>query len=577
MLEAADALVAKNRTVAGRSGLVSLCDVGYCSVGVDEGWEGCGAGVNGTQHAADGTPTIDAAFPNTSEMVKDIHAKGLAAGWYLNGCKCGERTEKEINYEGDVRSLHGFDFDGVKIDGCGRQRNQTLYAALMQESGKNYTIENCHWGDCTSSDDSSCPTADWCPWNWYRTSGDINSGAESWLSNLQTTIKFQDKDAPLSVPGCWAYPDMLEVGRVAEPAPGTFFSWNRAHFGAWCVVSAPLILGLELTDAKLGPIMDIITNEEAIAVNQLWQGHPGRLVESVTAPPTPYSPSGAVVPSSSAGDFQLEGGADMRPSRPDAATSGASNIRTGGPGGHATIKIGTGVVGGGHHIDAVSLTFRYVAGYTPPPGQNKTGPTVTLALLDPDTDAVLKRVASVGNLSAYSYDNFKGYSPPIPLSGSGLDVPDSKPVVVALLVDNVDRNLQIPVDDKAAGFNVRVQWQKTGTATETATAAAAANSNAAGVAATATTKRRQLVGSGVFGAGQVWCKKQGADSQACLVINQGSQPLKHTLDLTKLDLAGGTKTYSVRDIWQRKDAGTVTTGTLSVTVPPYDSAFLLFK
>ena len=60
----------------------------------------------------------------------------------------------------------------------------------------------------------------------------------------------------------------------------------------------------------------------------------------------------------------------------------------------------------------------------------------------------------------YSYDDFKGYSPPVPLSGSGLDLPDAQPVVVALLVDNMDRNLQIPVDDKASGFDVRVQWKK---------------------------------------------------------------------------------------------------------------------
>ena len=93
---------------------------------------------------------------------------------------------------------------GVKIDGCGKQRNQTLYAELMRESGTNYTIENCHWGDCTASDDSSCPTTEWCPFNWYRSSGDINAGATSWLRNLQSTIKFQDYETPLSVPGCWA-------------------------------------------------------------------------------------------------------------------------------------------------------------------------------------------------------------------------------------------------------------------------------------------------------------------------------------------------------------------------------------
>ena len=161
MLQAADAVVAKNRTVAGHTGKVSLCDLGYCSVGVDEGWEGCGQGVDHTQHDAQGNPTIDAAFPDTGKMVQQIHALNLSAGWYLNGCKCGEHVEKTINYEGDIRKLHAFDFDGVKIDGCGHQRNQTLYAALMKQSGKNYTIENCHWGDCTESDDSSCPTTEW--------------------------------------------------------------------------------------------------------------------------------------------------------------------------------------------------------------------------------------------------------------------------------------------------------------------------------------------------------------------------------------------------------------------------------
>lgn len=162
MIEAAEALVAKNRTIAGHSGNVSLCDIGYCQVGVDEGWEACGAGVNGTQHNADGTPTIDPTFPDTKGMVDQIHALGLKAGWYLNGCKCGERTEVELNYEGDIKSLDAFGFDNVKIDGCGAQRNQTLYAQLMQQTGDGFTIENCHWGRCTASDDSSCPTLEWC-------------------------------------------------------------------------------------------------------------------------------------------------------------------------------------------------------------------------------------------------------------------------------------------------------------------------------------------------------------------------------------------------------------------------------
>ena len=37
MKDAVDAVVAKNRTVKGWEGKVSLCDLGYCSAGIDEG------------------------------------------------------------------------------------------------------------------------------------------------------------------------------------------------------------------------------------------------------------------------------------------------------------------------------------------------------------------------------------------------------------------------------------------------------------------------------------------------------------------------------------------------------------
>ena len=70
MEKAMDALTIKNRTIWGKTD-VSLCEAaGFCSVGVDEGWEACGAGVNGTQHAADGTPTINTTrFPEMGKMV----------------------------------------------------------------------------------------------------------------------------------------------------------------------------------------------------------------------------------------------------------------------------------------------------------------------------------------------------------------------------------------------------------------------------------------------------------------------------------------------------------------------------
>ena len=79
-----DALAAKNRTVKGWDGKVSLCDLGYCAAGIDEGWEGCGLGVNGTQHYLNGTPaTNPKLFPDMKGLVAYGHKKGLKMGWYL--------------------------------------------------------------------------------------------------------------------------------------------------------------------------------------------------------------------------------------------------------------------------------------------------------------------------------------------------------------------------------------------------------------------------------------------------------------------------------------------------------------
>ena len=91
-----DAITAKNWTIDGKDH-VSLADFGYDSVGIDEGWEGCGQGVNGTQHAANGDPVINSKFPNMSALVEYGHAKGVKMGWYLNGCACGERKAIQIN------------------------------------------------------------------------------------------------------------------------------------------------------------------------------------------------------------------------------------------------------------------------------------------------------------------------------------------------------------------------------------------------------------------------------------------------------------------------------------------------
>jgi hypothetical protein len=46
------------------------------------GWEGCGLGVNKTQHFLNGTPaTNPTLFPDMKGLVEYGHAKGLKMGW----------------------------------------------------------------------------------------------------------------------------------------------------------------------------------------------------------------------------------------------------------------------------------------------------------------------------------------------------------------------------------------------------------------------------------------------------------------------------------------------------------------
>ena len=75
-----DGMVARERLVDGVP--TSLCDLGYCDVGLDDNWQACGAGVNGSFHAADGTPLWNTTrFPDVKAMNEKIHQLGLKSDW----------------------------------------------------------------------------------------------------------------------------------------------------------------------------------------------------------------------------------------------------------------------------------------------------------------------------------------------------------------------------------------------------------------------------------------------------------------------------------------------------------------
>jgi alpha-galactosidase len=273
LMQIMEGMVQRKRLVDGKP--TSLCDLGYCDVGLDDNWQTCGAGEDGYHyHDGHGRSIVNLQrFPDMAAMTAHAHKQGLTAGWYGNNCICAESKEPTPEmYEQDVHHLaEVFHFDGVKLDGCGKQLDLDRWAHLINRTGRKIVIENCHWGN-------TVPTESWCPWNFFRTSGDIRASYGSVVSNLQTTIQWAQKG--LSRPGCWAYPDMLEVGCAHGPGgagdPGLSIAEARTHFGAWCIISSPLTLSHDVNnDTIMDQIWPFIANPEAIAINQAWAGHSG--------------------------------------------------------------------------------------------------------------------------------------------------------------------------------------------------------------------------------------------------------------------------------------------------------------
>ena len=87
---------------------------------------------------------------------------------------------------------------------------------------------------------------------------------------------------------------MLEVGiTLAQNMPRTLnLVEARTHFALWCVVSSPLILGFDPANTtNLDSVWPIITNREAIAIDQDYAGYSGtRFFESQTL--VPMAPCG---------------------------------------------------------------------------------------------------------------------------------------------------------------------------------------------------------------------------------------------------------------------------------------------
>eukprot|EP00664_Eupelagonemidae_sp_cell27_P006734 gene6734-6253_t len=138
-----------------------LRSFGYVRIGLDDCWQACGAGVRGSFHDAAGNPLVNlTAFPDMGAMNAHGRALGLEVGWYWNNCECSEHEFRDGNaitnvYEGNMRALTRFRYDGLKVDSCSQFGNISRWADLANATGRRVMIEDCHASSAPRIDDAT--------------------------------------------------------------------------------------------------------------------------------------------------------------------------------------------------------------------------------------------------------------------------------------------------------------------------------------------------------------------------------------------------------------------------------------
>jgi hypothetical protein len=255
-----------------------LKEAGYIYVNIDDGF------FNG--HDENGNlrfhPTR---FPNGMKPVVDgIHALGLKAGTYSDAGHntCGSYGDRDKGGKG--AGLYGYDakdcklhfndlgFDFIKVDYCGarglkldeRQRYTEISKAIKATGRKDVRFNICRWAF---------------PGTWaadiaesWRTTGDIRANWRSVRNIIGENLYL----SAYASPGHYNDMDMLEVGQL-KGRTKTYFSKKHdtglteteelTHFGMWCMLSSPLLIGCDVRSIPESS-MRLITNPYLLAVNQ---------------------------------------------------------------------------------------------------------------------------------------------------------------------------------------------------------------------------------------------------------------------------------------------------------------------
>lgn len=251
---------------------LELDKCGYVYINIDDGYFG-GRDESGR------LKTHPTRFPNGLKPVVDhIHSLGLKAGIYSDGGEntCGSIFDNDKmgigvglwNHERQDAEYFfkelGFDF--IKIDFCGGTKCGNA-AKVDMDAKERYTL-------IRKTFDSVKPGVriNICRWNYPGTwVGEIGS---SWRMSHDIAPRWNSVNdiihqalylSAYAGPGAFNDMDMLEVGR-----PGLTKEENKTHFGIWCMMTSPLLIGCDLQLLRYSnrDAMELLKNTELIALDQ---------------------------------------------------------------------------------------------------------------------------------------------------------------------------------------------------------------------------------------------------------------------------------------------------------------------
>jgi alpha-galactosidase len=264
---------ARVRAAADVMSSTGLAAHGFEYVNIDDTWE---AGRD-----AQGNILANSKFPDMKGLADYVHAKGLKIGLYSSPgpTTCGGYTASYQHEDQDAQTYAAWGFDYLKYDLCsyssiipnpdlqGDEEPYTVMRGSLNRVNRDILYSFCQYGEGEV-------------WKWgqqiggncWRTTGDIR---DNW-SSLHGIYESQDGHEVYAGPGHWNDPDMLVVGSVGwgttHPS-GLTANEQVLHISMWCLLSAPLLIGCDMT--KLDPFTRaLLTNDEAIAINQDQLGRP---------------------------------------------------------------------------------------------------------------------------------------------------------------------------------------------------------------------------------------------------------------------------------------------------------------